>query len=707
MRPENKIRFGFYGSPMHRFWKILPALALFGLFLGNRDASNINFFEKGREAMISGDYRSAVHYLSLARNKNPSYGKTRLYLARAYFRMGRYNLARDSYRSALALEPGNARALTGLGRTYAALGDTTLARKYLAEARAKKPGSARINMAFGEYYEKTGDLRAAMGYFRRVERRFPANVGALLGMARVFAKTGDYEKAGEYISRARDINPSLPMTHIALGEVRLHEALEKKGERGLDEAYESLSTALSLLGDNPQIEKKLAYIDIYRRRFNEAKSRLESVYKRDPKDPRAAYLLSYLYRIRAKNNRDLRISRRYASRFIKREPRDPFARFALEEMVLKRPDLFPPGGTVRRALARFQYKKASYFKSLNRLDEYRYRIRRTLRLYPRHKGALARRMRIYRNEGDYESFLRLLRLQRDRNADDPRRQYRLALALKNRDRSLAYREGLYSKEGSPGDETFQRTPMRVLIFDFRPEEAFPARPDAPALIARALRSHLRGKGRLENVSEGYRRRALEEARKLSGPNAGFSFGVYYRPEYLPRLSGLESENETTGYNETADFVLEGSYRGDFRRLTVSFRVYRKDSGRLATSFVLDSSGVDALHDIAERAAARLTQLAKLRGRVVKLKPGFVFLNLGSIDGLKKGERILLYRKTDVRRSETESRDGFFRKIAKMENAKGKICRTDIVSRYASRCRPENFSWNAADVGDAAVRYFRF
>ncbi len=688
--------------------------------------SAVDLFKDGQMAMGRGDYRTAADAFRRATEKNDGHIQAHLGLARSYYGMGELARARNSYLRVLARDKDNIRALTGLGRVYMGFGAYDRADDFFQRVSKLDPSNVANNYARGDFYLQRFELYGnrnhlvlARDYFNKVIRVNPAHIQALLGLASTATRNHRSDRAEAFLMRAQRVDPNHVDIHAARGRIKSIEALRTadpvRRTALFEEAHRAFSIALQVAPDNHRIEKHLAFIDLYRNNLYKSKvepgaslpslNRTLKLLERRPNDHRLNYLAGALYRM-TKNDAGapmahIQRSLEFTRKALELEPEDSLARFALEETLLANKGQFSSSGDFRRELGRYHFSRANHYRNRNRRERMLQHLRRTLMLDPRHAQARRERLDIFRDQGNYERFLRALIRRRDRNPDDVKLRYRLELALKGRDRSMAYKEGLLSPEGSPGRSTFQRTPARVFIFDFKPDEAFPRHPDAPALIARALNFHLREQGRAAPVSGEFREKVMDEIHKFRARSPFISFGTFYRPEHLARLEDLGGEARDV------EIVVGGNYASTPTGLRVDYRVYHRKSGRLLDRFSYQAQGEDAVHEISSRAARRVISKTVMSGRVVKVKPGAVFVNVGAIDGVKKGQRFLAYRDARVysgRKWGPSRYDAHvFRKYL-LDNKIGKMCRVDRVARYVARCIPVNADWNQFHKNDTIVKF---
>jgi tetratricopeptide (TPR) repeat protein len=482
--------------------------------------------------------------------------------------------------------------------------------------------------------------------------------------------------AEDFLRRARQIDPVYPEIYMARGEIELRRAFsEGDPERRttlLESAYEALVTAIRLAPDDMRVEEQLVRIDLYRNRPDAALERAADIVRRNPRNPMLLYLMAT---VQAHRGGDARAAVARMRQALELDPGNSLIRFSLEEAVLAHTGQFPATGALRRGLAAYHFQRARYYDSIQRRDLTGHHVRRALLLYPFHEAALRLELERYRRTGDYELFIRTLQRLRRTNPDDLKLRHRLELSLREKNNSLAFRAGLFHAESNPDQANYERTPLRVFVFDFRPLEAFPAHPDGPDRFARALAFELERGGPVKAVPADVRETVLGRIRALETNAGRYSYGTYYEPGYI---NLIDEERQTRSQDVT--HIVSGHYRSLGEGFEITYELTEQSTGSLVSRFTLTASGRDALAELSVRAADRINRLLGARGRVIRVRPNQIFVNLGEIDGLKKGTILNVYR---------------------LGAWRGRLIVAESAT-YIARCEPQNTSWDRLDPGDVVV-----
>ena len=87
--------------------------------------------QKAQALLTAGNADTAIGFAESAVSTRPHIADYRMVLGQAYLRAGRFASARDAFRDALSLEPGNGKAALNLSLSLIATGDWDGARKLL------------------------------------------------------------------------------------------------------------------------------------------------------------------------------------------------------------------------------------------------------------------------------------------------------------------------------------------------------------------------------------------------------------------------------------------------------------------------------------------------------------------------------------------------------------------------------------------------
>lgn len=146
----------------------------------------------------------------------------RVQLAVGYYQDGKYEIALDEVKQAIAAEPGNAEAYGLRALIYTAMGQLPLADENYQQALRLEPGNPELSNNYGSFLcQSMGKPAQAMPYFDAAlrNRAYQTPVSALVnaGMCSIRNKNG--EAAERYLLEALRYNPDLQATNVGLARI--------------------------------------------------------------------------------------------------------------------------------------------------------------------------------------------------------------------------------------------------------------------------------------------------------------------------------------------------------------------------------------------------------------------------------------------------------------------------------------------------------
>ena len=164
---------------------------------------------------------------------------------------GRFDLAAQAFRAAVASDPHNAEALANLGISLANLGQTEEARARLEESLRLDDSDALAHFSLGVVYDRQGHDEQAIASYARALEKDPGNQQALVYMADAVMRSGAAAKAADLYRRALAQSPGSSRITMSLAL-----ALVKAGRP--DEARKVLETELAARPGTPEVVNALA-----------------------------------------------------------------------------------------------------------------------------------------------------------------------------------------------------------------------------------------------------------------------------------------------------------------------------------------------------------------------------------------------------------------------------------------------------------------
>jgi tetratricopeptide (TPR) repeat protein len=159
---------------------------------------------------------------------------------------GRFDLAEQAFRAAVASDPSNAEAIANLGISLANLGRTEEARDRLVESLRMDDTIALAHFSLGVVYDRQGADASAIEQYRAAIKHDPNNVQAVVYLADATLRTGAALEAAHWYRQALAKAPDSTRISHALAM-----ALIKAGRHA--EARKVLESALSAQPGNAEL----------------------------------------------------------------------------------------------------------------------------------------------------------------------------------------------------------------------------------------------------------------------------------------------------------------------------------------------------------------------------------------------------------------------------------------------------------------------
>ncbi|UVW27645.1 type IV pilus biogenesis/stability protein PilW [Massilia sp. H6] len=146
----------------------------------------------------------------------------RVQLAVGYYKDGKYEIALDEVKQAIAAEPGNAEAHGLRALIYTAMGQMALADDNYRQALRLEPGNPDLANNYGSFLCQSMNKPAqAMPYFDAAlrNRAYQTPVSALVNAGMCSIRNNNGEAAERYLLDALRYNPALQATNAGLAQI--------------------------------------------------------------------------------------------------------------------------------------------------------------------------------------------------------------------------------------------------------------------------------------------------------------------------------------------------------------------------------------------------------------------------------------------------------------------------------------------------------
>ena len=548
----------------------------------------VRLYQEGVRYRAEGDYYRAIEYFRLALAKNPAYLDAVLASAEIYFILEEYDQALSLADRAISLSPGNSSAGVLRGRILVGLGELPEAAKAFQAILTSEPNNVEARLAGAELEIAQGKNRSAAREYLETLQAAPNNRRALLSLALLYDNMGNSGTAREYFDLAVRFHGDVPVTHFLAGEFYL------RGGR-TDAAENHAAIALSLNPDYEDALMLLGGVHLKRKNFGSVYSTMDTVLRLNRENISAWYLkgLAALRMGRSKEAVDL------LRTLLTLKPEDEVARITLEDTLR---ESLPVEDPMRRNFGVYHFERGDRFRERNLFSRAQEEYRRGLQIDPYSKRGRLAFADILEKLGFPARSLGVLQFLKDQNLSDPSVEERMEIAA-----SLL--EDRVSRIWNV-DQTLVKKRRFALSVFFDSETSHLAHADSGLYLARYFGDLLIGTPRFSLVSEpaavGNYAEAFQEARQRSG-------------DYFLILSFSESDRE---------FILKADLHLSRTGGKIdSIQVYRTGNDRVQNSLVR------LVSDLAER--------FPLRGDLLRREFERGLVNLGSLDGIKDGDSLLI------------------------------------------------------------------
>jgi tetratricopeptide (TPR) repeat protein len=573
-------------------WALLTA-GSWGLFAADARSS----YRSGAAAQAAEDYPLAVERYIAALAANPAYLEPMTGLAESFFLMEEYDEALRWVTEALKYDRDNTTLAVLQARVLIGLGRPADARRRLQPVLALLPNDLEARLALAECDIAEGKSKSALAEYARTLHLAPESRTALLSLALLSESTGDAAAAARYYELALRSHPSDP-------EVRLAAAAWESGRGRLAAAETHARTALSLAPSMTRARVTLGGILLGRGAPVDAAAVLREVVAVERDDPTAWYTLGQAYRAAGDPARAMAA---FASG-VTASPGDELCRLGQENTAIESLKLDDPA---RRRAAAFHLEQGRLLEGRNAPEQALAEYRRALILDPTGAVARAAYAGVFRGMGFPAKYLSELRVIASLGSADAR--------VSDEIEALSSLLG-DSLSNSWGYDQYNVARVRYVVPVFTIPSANRLRhPSADEDLARLFAAMLT---RVDSVSV---------------PDAGRIAGSFDQAFRAARESGsdwfvvLGLEESSRSFSTVADLHLSRTGARMAR-----FPVFRTGNDRVRDSFLR------ACTDIAARLPLRGTLIAR------EVDRGLV--DLGSFQGVKKGDTLLVVRKGAVKLS---------------------------------------------------------
>ena len=581
-----------------RIRTLLPAFVLAGLVL----VPTAGFAADARSAYLEGvaaqgreDYELAVEKYKEALSLNPSYLEPMVGLAESFFQMEEYDEASTWISQARTFDRANPDLAVLEGRIRIGLGEVPAARALFTGVLAQQPNNVEARLGTAEADIAEGKPQTALSQYQQTLKLAPESTRAILSLAMLSDESGDSVKAGSYYElalRAHYSDPQVQMASAAWYAATGNFAMAEKHAQ----------VALSLKPGLERARVLLGSIYLQTARYTDAISVLRDVVSANRDNALAWYALGLAYR---RSGDAAKAISSYASALTARAD-DEVARIGEEAAAV---ESLPMGDAQRHGLAAFHYAQGKAFEDRAFLEKALAEYRRALILDPTFSEARVGFARIYKSYGFPAKYLSELQV-------------------------LAK---LGSKDTFVSDEIERLT---------------------SALSESVSRSWGYDQYNLERPRYVIPVYTLAAGSRLRHPLAGDDLARYFGtllarydsisiPDTTPVVNGFDQAFRAARTAGDDYFAILAFDEAD-RSFSATLDLYLARTGGTIASFAAFRTGNDRVRDALMKLASQVAGLLPARGTLLVRRFGQGAIDLGSFQGVKQGDALVIVRKGGVR-----------------------------------------------------------
>jgi tetratricopeptide (TPR) repeat protein len=548
---------------------------------------------------FSEDWYGAIEDYLAAVAKNPSYSEALVGLAECYYALEEYDQALSYVKKAAPLRRGDSALQDLEGFVRIGLSDLAGARNLFTAVQASKPndldarfGLALLDLASGRKTEAKARLEDSL-------RLSPQNARALLSLALIAADQGRKEDAAGLIERALRFHGSDPKVQYTAARLA---AASGDVEKAIFHARNAIQQSPAYA----EARRLLGALLFGSGSVADAIAIMQEGVARDRKDPAAWFTLG-LAQEAAGKAQDAIWSLRQA---VALKVDDEVARIALEDLVM---DSTPLESVAREPYADWHFDRGGEFEDRSYFDAAMVEYRRGLALNPDSKRGRVLYADLLRKRGLPGRQLAQLRfLDGIGGADTQVRDSIEALdSLLQDSVSRSWRVDQYA---------LPKRHYRVAFFCMAGSPAAGVTEGGHAsftpIMLRYLEDFLGASSRLD---------VLDLPAGVSGPSEAFRRGREAGADYYVLFSASESGRDV--------------------QLGAEIHVAR--TGSLAASHSAYRTGNDRVKEATSRLAGLIESSFAAKGILLRRSQERGLVDLGSQDGLKVGDRLLIVRKGEL------------------------------------------------------------
>ncbi len=549
----------------------------------------------GAAAQGSEDYELAIEQYKAALQANPAYVEPMVGLAQAFLVLEEYDEASRFIAMARTYDRNNPDLAILEGRIRIGQGNVAAARGLFTSVLSRQPNNVEARLGMAEADIAEGRPRDALSRYSQTLKLAPESTRALLSLAMLADETGDRASAAGYYELALKSHSSDPRVQLAV-------AGWNASQGDFVSAEKHAEIALSLKPDLVRSRILLGDIYLQTSRYPDAVTTLRDVVTTNRDDARAWYSLGLAYR---KTGDPAKAIASFATA-LQLRPDDEVARVAQEATAA---ESLPMDDAQRKKMAVFHITLGQAQEDRSFLEKALAEYRRALILDPTSRDGRVAYARIYRSLGFPGKYLSELQVLAKLGVKDTFVQDEI-------EGLTASMAATVSRQWGYDQYNLDRNRYLIPVYTVAAANRL-THPLASDDIVRYFSSLL---GRFDSISV---------------------------PDAPPGVTAFDAAFRAARAAGTDYFIVLGIDEAQ-RSFSGTVDLYLSRTGAQMASFAAFRTGNDKMRDALMKLCGQVAEILPARGTLLVRKFGQGLVDLGTFQGLKKDDKLVIVRQGGVR-----------------------------------------------------------
>jgi len=586
-------------------------------------AKNAVYFNKmGWKHLEEGNTLKAIINFKNAIQKNNHYNDALIGLGKAYLKTEAYSDALELFEKSTRIDKNNIHSINGLGFTMIGLGRYNEAIKYFNRAISLYNNDLEAHYGIARLYFDMDKKIWAKRKLKTIIRINPYHYNSLLLLAEIKNTEKRYNEAGAVIEKAINAHPERVEGYVTYGRMLFSQYMTSGSGDFLTDSINEFNNALSKEISNFNANRYMGYIALIEKDYNKALSFFLKSHETYPENLIPLYNIALTYERMGDNRKAYDYFHQASKKYLY----DSILQAHFEDFLVF--NEFKSGHPGRVTLSEYHLNLAKSKMKNNLPDQTVLHLRRSIMMNPMIRESRELLKDYYLANDYYNLYINeikdLMQLYPDENYQES-----LSLAI------LKRRKRLYHTLGYSHEEPVRDVPV-LLVLDFFPNGRMTPHFDAGEVISNYITFTLNQFGRMSVI--GLKKR-FTITRELQFENQNLEKAISH-------VQNLVNE----GKIEKVDYILFGNYHENQHYISLNYSILNFKNGVIIGDFSATERGHDNLPTISLRTAQKIYDFIPFKGRILKVDTNNVVINLGTYDGLKKGDMLVSYKYNTMNRS---------------------------------------------------------